>query len=297
MSLAEPPLGPQYAPDVEPWRAWDATEDEYAELQIIREPIPDTLSDTIDQWLYEQFAQHNGYGGMQASFVNELVAALRVLLPQGVQPMTLVEAVRDIGDRYTLQVVDYLLAKDSPGVYGTPSYVAQLSLQMDRSSSAVQIVLAEENRYRIGRRMPEGVEEAAQRAVDDSNATAGRHLSTAWREMQSMTPDASKVLRESIQAVEAAAGPVVIPNDKRPQLSKIVGALRQQKGWGLVLAQRDDGHPDHAVVLIGMLETLAFAEQHRHSGHGYSDAEAVGHVQLAATLVGWFSAGVVVKAP
>jgi hypothetical protein len=62
-----------------------------------------------------------------------------------------------------------------------------------------------------------------------------------------------------------------------------------------VLAQRDDGHPDHAVVLIGMLETLAFAEQHRHSGHGYSEAEAVGHVQLAATLVGWFSAGVVVR--
>ena len=107
-----------------------------------------------------------------------------------------------------------------------------------------------------------------------------------------MTPDTSKILREAIQAVEAAAGAVAIPKEGRPQLSKIVGALRDQKGWGLVLAQRD-GHPDHKAVLIGMLETLAFAQQHRHSGHGYSETEAVGHVQLAATLVGWFSAGVV----
>jgi hypothetical protein len=211
---------------VEPWRAWDATDDEYAELQIIREPIPETLTDTIDQWLYKWFSAFTSYGEVQASFVNELVAALRVILPQGFQPMTLVESVREEGDRYTLQVVDYLLAKQAPGATGTPDNVRELSDQMDRSSSAVRIVLTENYRYRIARRMPEGVEEAAQRAIDDANATAGRHLSTAWREMQSMSPDASKVLRESIQAVEAAAGPVVIEKDKRPQLSKIVGALR-----------------------------------------------------------------------
>jgi hypothetical protein len=278
---------------VEPWRAWDASDDEYAELQIIREPIPETLSDTIDEWLYRWFAGSSSHGVVHASLVNELVAALRVMLPQGVQAMTLVETVRDKGDRYTLQVVDYLLARQRPGAVGMPTYVEELSDQMDRSSSAVRIVLSDEFLYRIARRMPEGIEEAAQRAIDDANSTAGRHLTTAWREMQSMTPDSSKVLRESIQAVEAAGGPVVIPNENRPQLSKIVGALKQQQGWGLVLAQRDDGHPDHKAVLIGMLETLAYAEQYRHSGHGYSETEAVGHVQLAATLVGWFSAGVV----
>jgi hypothetical protein len=283
--------------DVEPWRAWDATDDEYAELQIIREPIPETLSDTIDHWLYQWFAGGSRYGAVHGSLVNELTAALRVMLPQGLQAMTLVETVREEGDRYTLQVVDYLLAKQRAGGVGMPDNVQVLSDQMDRSSSAVRIVLSDDFRYRIARRMPEGVEEAAQRAIDDANATAGRHLTTAWHEIQSLAPDASKVLRESIQAVEAAGGPVVIPNDKRPQLSKIVGALKQQQGWGLVLAQRDDGHPDHAAVLIGMLETLAFAEQHRHSGHGYSEAEAIGHVQLAATLVGWFSAAVVVRNP
>jgi len=282
--------------DVEPWRAWDATDDEYAELQIIREPIPDTLSDTIDHWLYQWFAGQSSYGRVNASIVNELVAALRVMLPTNFDAAGFVEAIRAEGDRYTLQLVDYVLAKQSPypPTGEMPPFVAGLARHMDLSASAV-CVAQEGSRYRIARRMVEGVEQAAQRAVDDANATAGQHLATAWREMQSMAPDASKVLRESIQAVEAAAGPIVIPKDTRPQLSKIVGALKQQEGWGLVLAQRDDAYPDHAVVLIGMLETLAFAEQHRHSGHGYSEVEAVGHVQLAATLTGWFSAGVVVR--
>lgn len=285
---------------MKPWRAWDATDDEYAELQIIREPIPETLDETINQWLRGYFRMHMSYGEVSRAVLNVIEAALRLRLDLSYHPDgdEVTEAIRAKGDQYTLRVVDFLLSQwePEPPFDSVPQEVAFLRSQMDLSSSAVQVV-QEGRGYRIARRLTEGVEEAAQRAVNDANQTAGQHLAKAWREMQSMTPDASKVLRESIQAVEAAAGPVVIPNDKRPQLSKIVGALRQQQGWGLVLAQRDDGHPDHAAVLIGMLETLAFAEQHRHSGHGYSEAEAIGHVQLAATLVGWFSAGVVVRNP
>lgn len=282
---------------MEPWKPWDATDDEYAEMLVIREPIPESLDDTISRWLYDHFSARSRYGEVSRQLINVMEAALRVTLALPTQPDAddLAAAVRAEGDQYTLRVVDLLLAQTRrTDPMNDPQDVAFLRSQMALSASAVQVVRDGQG-YRIARRMPEGVEDAAQRAVNDANGTAGRHLASAWREMQSMEPNASMVLREAIQAVEAAAGAVVIPKDKKPQLSKIVGALRDQKGWGLVLAQRDDGHPDHKAVLIGMLETLAFAEQHRHSGHGYSDAEAVGHVQLAATLVGWFSAGVVVR--
>ena len=257
---------------------------------------PDTLDETINQWLRGFFRLRSTYDQVSRTLINVIEAALRVrlILPQNPDADDLTEAIRAEGEQYTLRVVDFLLSQrepDRPMGYW-PEDVAFLKSQMDLSSSAVQVV-REEQHYRIARRLPEGVEEAAQRAIDDANPVAGKHLATAWREMQSMTPDPSKDLREAIQAVEAAGGAVVIPNDRRPQLSKIVGVLRQQSGWVLVLARRDDDYPDHKAVLIGMLETLAFAEQHRHSGHGYSETEAVGHVQLAATLVGWFSAGVV----
>lgn len=49
-------------------------------------------------------------------------------------------------------------------------------------------------------------------------------------------------------------------------------------------------------MLIAMLETLAMAQRDRHaSGIAPSLAQADAHVQLAATLVAWFSSGAVLK--
>lgn len=283
---------------MKPWEPWDATEDEIADLYIIREPIPESLQGPIEEWLKQTFLAATRYRTVDPAMIHFIETSLRTPfdLDDPVEPEDLVAAVTDLGDKFTLRVVDLILSTHAPETQWRtmPAFVARLSTHMDRTGSAVEIV-RNGNHYRLARRMPEGIEEAAQAAIQDSNATAGQHLASAWREMQDMDPDASKILREGIQAVEAAAGSVVIPKDKKPQLSKIVGALRQQQGWGLAFARRDDNHPDHLAVLIGMLETLAFAEQHRHSGHGYSLAEATGHVQLAATLVGWFSAGVVVR--
>lgn len=140
-----------------------------------------------------------------------------------------------------------------------------------------------------------GVEETAQASINSANEIAGRHLLKAWNEAQSLRPDTSAVMTEAIRAVEGAAGPVVIPRDPRPNLSKIVSALRDNEAWTLILSTRDDGHPDQRLVLIGMIETLAFAEQHRHSGDDPSDLQAIAHVQLASVIVAWFSTGTVVK--
>ncbi|MGN7965047.1 hypothetical protein ACTJKK_03120 [Microbacterium sp. 22179] len=282
---------------MKPWEPWDASDAEIADLYVIREQIPESLEEPIFGWLRSVFLQATQYGEVNPPLVHFIETSLRTRLNQAHPSQDeLAAAITSRGEKFTLRVVDLLLSTFEPEPpYGSmPESVAMLNLQMERSGSAVAIV-GEDRHYRLARRMPEGVEEAAQMAVQSANVTAGRHLVNAWQEMQGLEPDASKILREGIQAVEAAAGGQVIPKDKKPQLSKIVGALRQQQGWGLAFARRDDGHPDHLAVLIGMLETLAFAEQHRHSGHGYSLAQATGHVQLAATLVGWFSADVVVR--
>lgn len=102
-------------------------------------------------------------------------------------------------------------------------------------------------------------------------------------------------MTEAIRAVEAVAGEVVIPKDKQPRLGKIVSALRSSEKWSLRLPKRDDNHPDQRAVLIGMLEVLAFAEQHRHSGTEPDTQVALAHVELASVLVGWFASGVVFK--
>lgn len=282
------------------WIPFDADETEQQELQVIREPIPDTMRPAVSSWLRGILNTGNQYGYTSVSTVNSIQSALRVSLDvDQSDPLasTIVKAIEARGDKFVLRVVDFLLSGQERELYSDddPDAVRELRWHLDASLSAVAIT-AEAGTYRLEHRLPEGVEEATQLSVDASNATAGAHLAKALREMQGLEPDTAKVMTEGIRAVEAAAGAVVTPKDRKPTMGKIVGRLRDKKDWSLTLQRRDDGHPDHQAVVLGMLETLTFAEQHRHSGEPPSQTEAQAHALLAATLVGWFSTGAVVMA-
>ncbi|QLD10808.1 hypothetical protein [Microbacterium oleivorans] len=147
--------------------------------------------------------------------------------------------------------------------------------------------------FRLSRRLTDGIEDLADEVVRSASHRAGLYLSSAWTEAYGLEPDTSKVMTESIRAVEAAAGPRVLPEDKRATLGKIVASLKSRTDWHLVLDRRDDDHPDHHAVVVGMIETLAFAQRDRHAGAPPTVLQAQGHVQVAANLVNWFSTGVV----
>lgn len=279
----------------EVWRPWDAEDDEFERRLIIREQIPVPLRPVVRSWLVDRLA--NSYGSTAPALIHALQSALDVYLgfPDGyVDTTKLVSAIEGRGDRFLLRVVDFLMSSYTVDYLTEPREITALRWHLDQTRSAVTITTRDQI-YRLERRSPKGVEELAQEAVDSTNATAGQHLRNAWAKSRDIQPDPAGAMTEAIRAVEAAAGPVVIPKDQRPQLSKIVGAIRDNANWTLILETRDDGHPDQRDVLIGMLEVLAFAEQHRHSGTPPTSDQAMAHAQLAATLVGWFSAGAVVK--
>ncbi|WP_425836988.1 hypothetical protein [Microbacterium sp. PA5] len=206
------------------------------------------------------------------------------------------EVEEDYGEQGLMRLVDFAVARYQ-GVGPTrqaPPEVRTLQWHLDANSSAVTVVVRD-GLFRLARRLPEGVEEAAQAAVNAGSGSAGEHLARALHAGRGLTPDPSAAMSEAIKAVEAAAGPVVLPNEKRaPQLGKIVAALKDKSGWGLRFRQRDGGHPDHRAVLVGMLETLVFAQTDRHTGRAPTVEEAQSHVLLASTLVEWFSSGTVV---
>ena len=279
------------------WIPWDADETEQQELQVIREPIPDTMRPALEQWLHERL--DSGYGVTDPTRIHALQSGLRIhiAVPRGrVETDVLVARIMDLGDKIVLRVVDFILSsfEERPS-RADLAKVADLDWHLSMAASGVQVTVRNEV-HRLKRRLPEGVEEATQVSVDASNDIAGAHLAKALREMQSLEPDTAKVMTEGIRAVEAAAGAVVTPKDRKPSMGKIVGRLRDKEDWSLTLQTRDDGHPDHHAVVLGMLETLTFAEQHRHSGEPPSQTEAQAHALLAATLVGWFSTGAVVMA-
>ncbi|MCS5732314.1 hypothetical protein [Herbiconiux daphne] len=153
----------------------------------------------------------------------------------------------------------------------------------------------DEGDHRLRRRLPEGVEEIAQEAADDSGK-AGRLLSEAWRAAYALEPNPGEAMQLATRAVEAAAAPVVIPKSLRQRIGMIADTLQNQAGWELILWRDDSGFPDHQQMLVTMLRTLQKAQTDRHGdGAAPTPEEAQAHVQLASTLVAWFAAGAVRK--
>lgn len=277
------------------WIPWDADEVEQQDLRVIREDIPETMRPALEQWLADRL--DSGFGNTDAETIHALQSGLRIqlLVPNGsLKTEAVVERITALGDRIMLRVVDFILGTLEERLSRVEmAKVTYLEWHLSIAASGVQVAV-QDGVHRLKRRLPEGVEEATQLSVDAANAVAGAHMAKALREVQSLEPDASKVMTEAIRAVEAAAGAVVTPKDMKPSMGKIVGRMRDKQDWSLTLKRRDDGHPDHHAVVLGMLETLTFAEQHRHSGPSPSLREAQTHALLASTVVGWFATGAIV---
>ncbi|NUJ89179.1 hypothetical protein HOW07_14290 [Plantibacter sp. MCCC 1A11337] len=281
----------------EVWRPWDASDEEYATRLTAREMLPDHVRPAIQSWLETQL--NTGYQQTSSplrSYIETSLQARFSFEPGSVHTELLVNAIFERGDRFVVQVIDLLVSDhERDTMYRAPAQIAQVADYLDLAASSVAVV-NDERSFRIGRRLPDGVEEIASEAAASAGETAGHHLTAAWATATALDPDPSKAMTEAIRAVEAAAGAVVTPKDRRPRLSKIVSAIKDASSWTLVFETRDDGHPDHRLVLIGMLETLVFAQRDRHGGPAPDPAVALGHVQLASTLVSWFATGIVQRA-
>jgi hypothetical protein len=278
------------------WRPWDADDEEYAKRSLIREPFPDHMRAPALSWLRGALNPRNGY--VMESTYHALQTALQVDFEYDgdyIDAETMVADIESRGDQFVGRVIDLLLSVHSPDpMFRMPSEVQVLKLHLDGAASALDITV-QDGVYRLKRRVPQGVEELAEASKTSAIGLAGQHLGKAWSEAYSLTPNTSLVMTEAIKAVEAAAHTVVTPTAKKIRLGMITQTLKDQSGWTLAFPNRDDGHPDHKAVLVGMLETLIIAQADRHGGTAPTVLEAQGHVQLASTLVQWFSTGVVAR--
>ncbi|QHF24112.1 hypothetical protein GTU73_08875 [Rathayibacter sp. VKM Ac-2804] len=277
------------------WRPWDADDDEQAERMTVREMIPDPVRAGVGEWLRVELLGH--YGMTSVNTITFVQAALQHdfgFAPGAVNTDYFVSQILSNGDKFTMRVIDLLAGQIRPGISAAESRIRQIDTHLELGASSVTVT-RQGREFRVARRLPEGVEELAAQSVSSASRLAGNHLVVAWNEIRSLSPNVSTAMTEAIRAVEAAGGAVVTPKELRPRLSKIVSTIKDNDRWTLILATRDDGYPDHRAVLVGMLETLAFAQQDRHSGKPHTVPEGLGHVQLASTLVAWFSAGVVKK--
>jgi hypothetical protein len=202
-----------------------------------------------------------------------------------------------------LDAIDYLVQVDWDELW-LPDIVNDVALPGSDKLSMLQRILVEGGsayhvsipHQRLERRVDETAAKAFERSATVSGDDAGRHLRQAWTATFGLQPDPTTAYREAVRAVEAVACPLVLPNDPKRTLGKVIRHLKDASGkWALAIP--GGGAAGGVVPLVEMLELLWTGQVSRHGGAPTSrdqrQIEAEAAVSLAATLVHWFATGVV----
>ncbi|MEV0572029.1 hypothetical protein AB0H79_05835 [Micrococcus luteus] len=184
-------------------------------------------------------------------------------------------------------IADYLLQ------HAGWSYGWELEEILSEGGSAWAVSEVGEARHALTRRVPEGVQLAAEEAFKAEKA--GPTLAKAWETLYGRTPDPAAAYRLAVEAVEHVAVEVVDRHNSKASLGTVATRLYQQSGWHLPMTKEHPEVPSGRVVK-DMCRVLWDGHAGRHGGdpHGpvsHEDAEVA--VGLAVTLVHWFSRGLV----
>jgi len=250
----------------------------------LQEGIPDYLLEPVQDWIDAQVtsARHP-----QDVTLRTLQSALRLQPPLawGVGGRS---AARSLHERVArerelgLDVLDFLLHFSA-----SAAEAKGLQTRLLVGGSAWEVTPAEQGRNQLTRRAVGPVVESIE-AIRSVSGRAHHHLATAWSNLAGRNPDPSTAYRESVRAVEAAAKPVVTPNDNLATLGKIIRALRDKpKKWTYVL----EGTAPEDVA--AMAESIWTGQLDRHGTDDESvpltvsqeQADAAFYVSLALTRI------------
>ena len=134
-----------------------------------------------------------------------------------------------------LDVLDYCL-----GIYYHPDHAAELRKILDRSGSAWTVGTDDDEGLWCLKRRVDATVLAAANEETEQRSNAAEYLRRAWHHVYSRNPNPSTAYHDAVRAVEAAARPVVTPNDDRATLGKMIPALKDKPGkWETVIGDVD----------------------------------------------------------
>jgi hypothetical protein len=167
----------------------------------------------------------------------------------------------------------------------------QLGALLDSGRSVWRVTGRRDGGWQLVRRSLGPVAEAIS-SVEGPSQRAHKHLVDAWNKLAGRKPDASGAYREAVRAVEAAAKPIVLPNDSKATLGKMIAAIEAKSSkWTFVL-----GDVAEVATMCSLLWT------HQLDRHGTDDEaapltvsleQADAAIHLAITLVRYFAGGLV----
>lgn len=136
-----------------------------------------------------------------------------------------------------------------------------------------------------------------EQTVTNAGELAAKHLSNAWNEAYSLSPDPVKSCSESVKAIEAAYDQLVSPQNKLQTLGTMIRDIRQApQKW--VFALDDHSSKDGIPMVAAMMDQIWKNQQRHATGPNVRSetlAEAQCAVHLSGTLVHLASSGAFAK--
>jgi hypothetical protein len=262
--------------------------------------VPNWLEPSLLTWVAQ--CAHD-YGTPLARRVEQ---RLRIELPSSRDEYQIVTYWRNIGGNDRLSLIDCLLY-DLEQSHKAANYDRYVDAQdIETRVFLLSQILTDggslwrfeaEPHWCLTRRVSETAEAQFAMATRHNSDAASR-LKQAWAECYRQNPNYDQAYRNAVLAVEAVVLPITSPRDPAATLGKAIARIRDsQDRWSL--AGFKSGDPSGAQTLISMLQLL-WKNQERHARNDgtiadVSPAEAEAAVNLAVTIVHWFSANLAKK--
>jgi|SRR5580704_5030288 hypothetical protein len=279
------------------------------------EELPDWVMSSVLVFLEPFFASGGplaysgtgfGYGEeQQRNFLREIERTCQITVPWQNGPVGAANGVwqQMYRDRtLAVRVIEYALGEMMLGydAQGIEPAVKELHRALKQAGANYVVVQPdpEWGRYRLERRTVPAAAAAA-RAQTSLPGNASDHLGKAWSAAFGREPNPSAAYSESVKAVEAAAIPLVLPNDRLATLGKVVSELRTNRQKYSVVFSRDASPAKGTTlspleVVIALADSLWSNQTDRHAPIlPITQAQAELAVNLAVTLVHTFRSAVI----
>lgn len=258
------------------------------------EGFPSYLRESVFRWMRRTLNEKQGYV-YSHKFVDFQAAAH---IDLGFRADTLhswqsevLPHLRKLDTETLTNLIDYLVSQ----TWWTRGDGHPLEAVLSEGGSAWTVIRWNSNYGRLAKRVSDGVHAAVRGALNASD-TASIKLQEAWLDAYGTNPRASVAYSHAVVAVETAALSLIRVNKADATLGDLFSILEADTPkWRLIF--REDQKAPGGRSLSLMLRTLWRGHGSRHGRPEYTDAsleEARAAVILAATLVQWFTSGVVV---
>jgi len=199
------------------------------------------MKDPLQGWYRKHVLRR--YDSSELATAFDIAARNSILISKRMH-LGVVDLYKNVGDRIFFDYLDFIvyvsLSKDETyGQFRNPEAAEDLEEVLLVCGSEWRVGFRE-GLHGLESRVSAGLQEAVD-AVVSQGSSAGDLLAESWHSAFGKSPDAEDAYEKAIKAVEAAAIPVVEPNNKSGTLGTVISVIRNQKDWSLELVDKKGG--------------------------------------------------------